>query len=308
MNWKISITSHLVCLLAYSCTLSTIDENSIATYKSRHLIEVSELVEIIDSDSVVIIDFRKPSEYKKGHLLGALNIWRPDIENDSINYRGVRASKKKIEKLFSELGIRNSDFLIIYDNNASCDAARLWWVLDSYGFDRTALLHGGIHAWKKNGSLSHENEAKSASKFVLPDQVDTQHYIGFQEMAKTYSDASIKLIDNRSEGEYQGFFMKPGAYDSGRIEGSINIDWAHSVDHQNQTFKSELDLRTTFDSYGIEPLSDIVVYCHTGVRSSHTVFVLTELLGYKTVRNYDGSWVEWSYNKMPLVRSTVKSD
>lgn len=308
MSWKINLFVSISGLIIGSCNSPAVEEISDTNYVTNHLMEVPELETIINNDTIVVIDFRRPSEYAVGHLPGALNIWRPDIENDSIDYQGVMASKLKIENLFSNLGISTSDFLVIYDNNASCDAARLWWVLDYYGFDRTALLNGGLNAWNDVNEITDKIIVRNETEFVLPDQSNSNHYISFEEMSKTYISSSLKIIDNRSMEEYQGLSMKSGAYDSGRIEGSINIDWTEFVNYENQKFQSEAVLKDIFKSNGIEPLSDIVVYCHTGVRSSHAVFVLTELLGYQNVRNYEGSWVEWSYYKMPATRSSLSID
>lgn len=304
MNWRTNI-SHLLWLMAVACTSPTADESIEATYNTSHLIEIDKFKALQHNDSVVVIDFRNPDEYAAGHIPGALNIWRPDIENDSLPYNGVVAPKQKIEKLFGGLGIRNDDFLIIYDNNASCDAARLWWVLDYYGYQKTALLHGGLKAWSEVGELSSKTVTRRASEFILPSSPLAKHYISLSEMTKTYSDPAVKVIDNRSEAEYQGLYMKTNAFDSGRIKGSIHIDWLKTVNYAEQTFMPKSYLRNLFESNGIDSLSDIIVYCHSGVRSAHTVFVLTELLGYKNVRNYEGSWVEWSYHQMPVEREDL---
>ena len=307
MNWNKNISLFLMlCAVHWSCSTDALREDYFESdeQKSKHLIGADKLAQILDNDSVVVIDFRREKEYIKEHIPGALNIWRSDIENDKIAYKGVIAPKRKIEELFSRLGIRNSDFIVIYDNNGSCDAARLWWVLDHYGFEKTALLNGGLEAWK-NEYIPQIATQRTASEFSLPEEgYESKHYISLDDLVLQYMDTSITLIDTRSMDEYLGHYMKAGALDSGRIPRSINIDWMETVNTETQTFKTAKELRKLYQSYDVDSSSNIIVYCHTGVRSAHSVFVLTEILGYPNVRNYEGSWVEWSHHKMPLERGT----
>lgn len=294
-------------LLLISCADSGREQlNSLEEFESERLIEVDELQKIISHDTIRLIDIRKPEYYAENHIPGALNIWRPDIQNDSLPYGGVVASRKKVERLFSRLGIKNTDYLIIYDNNALCDAARLWWVLDHYGFKRTALLHGGLKSWRTVGDLATDVPQNEPSNFSLPKGYTSENLISLEDLIKEKSDPQLQVIDARSKEEFDGEYIKNGAFDNGRIPGSVNIDWIETVNYEEKTFKTYEELRALYASKGLTEKSNIVTYCHSGVRSAHSLFVLTELLGFKNVRNYDGSWIEWSHHGLPTKRNSTK--
>ena len=125
----------------------------------------------------------------------------------------------------------------------------------------------------------------------------------------SYEDLEVlgnyKLIDTRSASEYNGEFQKKGAFMAGMIPNSIQIDWAEAIDYNgDKRFKSLNELESVFTRNGIQKEDQIIVYCHSGVRSAHTTFVLTQLLNYTNVKNYDGSWIEWSYlNKVSVMNT-----
>lgn len=302
MNWtKINILL-ISLIIVGSCSTNRNEELVELRQPKSKVIDVSALKKIMDNDSVVLIDLRKPEEYLAGHLPNAINIWRPDIQADTLPYDGMMASKERMENLFSKLGIRNNDFLIIYDNKGSCDAARLWWILDYYNFENVALLDGGVKEWMKTDSLTVNIREKKAADFVLPKEINSAFHIGLDELYSELNDSSLVIIDSRSLEEYSGEQLKKGAFGKGRVPGSINIDWAHSINYEAGTFKSIEEIKAVYSANDIDSTSNIVVYCHSGVRSAHTTFVLTELLGYKNVKNYDGSWIQWSYLNLPLER------
>lgn len=301
MNWIKIIVLFAGISLAFSCKQPT--RPVAAKVESKPLIEASQLAAIANHDSIVIIDMRKPEDYAQQHIPGAVNIWRSHIQLDTLPYSGIVASKMQIEALLGDLGITNNHFLVLYDDNASCDAARLWWALDHYGFDRMALLNGGLSAWKQVGKLTNATTTRAKEIFTFPENHFPARIVTVSEMSKAYNDSSLVIIDSRTLEEYSGYYKKSGAYDSGRIPNSIHIDWAENVDFETQRFKSIDVIKANYKSRKIDSTSNIVVYCHSGVRSAHTTYVLTQLLGFKNVRNYDGSWTEWSYYGLPVERT-----
>lgn len=281
------------------------------TYASvKHIVEAEELLKIQGQEKVVVIDFRKDGQYKKGHIEGALNIWRTDIEDISYPYGGMMARKKDIELFFSKLGIENDAVLVVYDNKGSSDAARLWWLLKSYGFESVRLLNGGLNAWiLAGGSISYEMTKTVSSIFTLPVKDTLKVWIGKDELlGMINSSNNVIILDARSEEEFSGKRKKKGAAKPGRIPKSIHIDWVNTIDYEGtKKFKSFSFLENTYKTMGASREDTIIVYCHTGSRSAHTTFVLTELLGYKQVRNYDGSWTEWSqFDHFPFEKDSVQ--
>ncbi|MTI21501.1 sulfurtransferase [Fulvivirga sp. RKSG066] len=303
MNWN-NIFAFILCLGGCFACQEAKNEVNVIAYDNG-LIEAKDLATIIDEDSVVVIDMRKPEAYQKQHIPGAVNIWRTDIQENTLPYGGIIASKSQLEDLLGKHGISRDHFLVIYDDKASCDAARLWWVLDFYGFNNVALLHGGVKAWQTVGQLTHEKTIRPQSKFTFQENYSSSRFVDLKELIAIYKDTTIVIIDSRTEDEYNGYYMKTGAYDSGKIPGSIHIDWASNVDYEKQLFKTIDDIKTNYTSNMIDSGSNIVVYCHSGVRSAHTTFVLTQLLGYNNVKNYDGSWTEWTYHKLPVERPKI---
>lgn len=291
----------IVIVLLTSCKL---EEK--ATNKINYLIEFSTYREIAAQPGIKLIDFRKPKQYSDGHITGAINIWRTDIEDRSYPYKGMIAKKESIEQLFSNLGIQTNDTLIVYDDNGLCDAARFWWVLQQYGHTNIRLLHGSYSGWKEQqGTITTEKPKFRKTAFKFQNNPSSKLYIGKDEVVKLLNNRII--IDTRTPDEFSGKRQKKGAFKGGRIPNSISIDWSSAIDYNDKKrIRSRQELDSIYGSKLSSKKDPIIVYCHTGVRSAHTIFVLTQLLGYKNVRNYDGSWSEWSYfNDLPFEKDSI---
>lgn len=278
-------------------------------YSTKHLIEVEALEGLLDRSTIKIIDFRRKEAYERGHIPGALPMWRHQIEDTSYAYGGMMASREQMERLLSRLGVRNRDTLVVYDDRGSCDAARLWWILANYDFDSVKIVNGGLDAWKEiNGAISTENTEMVAARFTLPKQSSLKYLATKEDVLGLLAEKSRRLIiDSRTEDEFSGKRQKKGAHTGGRIPGSIWIDWADCMDFdETKKFKSYEALSQIYKDFEVDQEQAIVAYCHSGVRSAHTTFVLTQLLGHKNVRNYDGSWTEWSvFEEYPVEKDSI---
>lgn len=292
MSWKISVV--LVIVAFTSCrqdSTSVQDEPKVS-----FLIEAEDMRALIEQPNMKVLDFRKKLEYDEEHIVGAVNIWRADVEDPSYDYCGMMATPNQIERLFGQLGIRSNDTLIIYDDNGLCNASRLWWILQNYDYDNVRLLHGGIEAWKAaGGEVTDVIPTPTETVFQLADVALMKLFLSKEEMRDVMADKGV-ILDTRSADEFSGKRQKKGAARGGRIPGSIHIDWAAAIDYQgDKRIKSIESLEKVYGQLEIAKDTPLVVYCHSGVRSAHTTFVLTQLLGYENVKNYDGSWTEWSY-------------
>ncbi|MEQ9405691.1 MAG: sulfurtransferase [Cyclobacteriaceae bacterium] len=308
MSWRIS--SYIIVIVSlFGCTQNREQTNDSLIpeyYSSQYLIEAEDMLENYPDSMIKIIDFRPEISFNKGHITGANNVWRPDIENDSYPFGGMMAGKDKIEELFSRLGIQTSSRLIVYDDRGGCEAARLWWVLQQYNFNNIQLLNGGLDAWKKiGGMVDTVSTVYPTSTFTLPYSMQSKLSIRKEELRnKIESGEKLAILDVRTTEEFSGLVKKEGALKAGRIPGSIHLDWTVALNEQDcKKIIGYQELLKAYDSLNIGKDDLVVVYCHSGVRSAHTTFVLTELLGYTNVKNYDGSWTEWSYDEnLPIVQ------
>jgi len=276
---------------------------------SPHLLSVEEASVLLNSPSPpLLIEISKPEKFAQGHIPGAVNLWRPDYE-DKANYPygGIRATKEEMTGLLSGLGAQTDSLIIIYCTKGSVDAARFLWIMRGYGHQRIAMINGGKAAWQQ-AKLPLTQEATPLpppGKFQFPKGYKQTDCAYFNDVIAAVRDSNVVLIDTREDYEFLGIPhlvgdkivpFKPGAFMYGNIPGSIHINWSEAVDlHGDHTFKSLKDLKYNFTTRGITPDKKIIVYCQSGVRSAHTLFVLSEILGYPDVSNYDGSWIEWSY-------------
>lgn len=251
-----------------------------------------------DSSNIVLMDVRKPEDYVKGHLAAARQVWRSDIESNNYPYSGMALEASELEVLMREKGVMHNSHIVVYDGVGGCDAARLWWMLTSYGYHKVSMLDGGWKAWKHD-SLPWEvvpPPLPQEGDFRFADAPRNDLSVDFTTLQQLMSDSDLVILDTRTLEEYDGSLVKQGASYGGHIPGSVHYDWGNAIDMQNDCrLKPEDELRAQLEAIGATPEYHIVAYCHSGVRAAHTAYVLKELLGYPRVSNYDGSWIEWSY-------------
>jgi thiosulfate/3-mercaptopyruvate sulfurtransferase len=240
------------------------------------------------------IDCRHSTHFLKGHIPGAININRSDVADQF----SMLLDKKSIITMLSELGISTNSQLILYDDNGSVEAARIWWVLNFYGMKKLHIIDGGLDAWKSRGlDISTNLKRYKPVKPNFSTQNDSTIFADIIWIENAIRNPEIKILDSRSESEYSGQELKEGALYPGHIPGSIHMDYMELIDFSkgsDKRLKTEAELRILFLERGIYPTDTIVTYCHSGVRSSLMTFVLKNVLKYPNVRNYSGSWIEWA--------------
>lgn len=256
----------------------------------------------------VIFEISKKEKYQEKHLPNAYSLWRPDYDNQwEYAYKGMMASQEKMEELLSKYGIAPSTQIIIYDTKGSADAARFWWILKEYGHERVVIMDGGKTAWQQaNFTLdSTTSILPEASDYRFAKPLSKTRLASIEMVKNALSDENVILLDTREPEEYAGqpyihkskiYAFKKGAFTNGCIPDALHLNWSDAVDlDDDHCLKSLKDLKYNFEQVGITPDKTIISYCQSGVRSAHTTFVLSEILGYPNVYNYDGSWIEWSY-------------
>lgn len=236
------------------------------------------------------------SAYDQGHIAGAVG-WNWQSQLQQPVQRDL-ATKEEIEQLLGSSGIGNDTTVILYGDNNNWFAAWAFWQLKYYGHGDVRLMNGGRVKWEAEGRpMTTESPSVSAVSYTASE--GDQSIRAYRDQVLSLVNAgSISLVDVRSPAEFSGELMAPanlpqeGSQRGGHIPGASNIPWGQAV-AEDGTFKSADDLRALYGGQGIDGGRETIAYCRIGERSSHTWFVLTQLLGFENVRNYDGSWTEW---------------
>ena len=246
-------------------------------------------VRIVESDEDVLL-------YDIGHVPNAVKIdWHTDL-NDPLVRDYLNADQ--FSALLQAKGIAADTTVVFYGDKNNWWACYALWVFKLFGFEDTRIMNGGRKKWIDEGrDVSKVVPSFPKTNYQAPPRDD--HKIrAFRKDVRSHLEQKGALVDVRSPGEYSGQLLhmpdypQEGALRGGHIPGARNIPWARAV-QEDGTFKSVDALKELYQSQGIVPDKEVIAYCRIGERSSHTWFVLTYLLGYPHVRNYDGSWTEW---------------
>ena len=247
-------------------------------------------VRLVESNEDILL-------YNQGHIPGAVKIdWISDL-NDPV----VRdyLDKARFEQLLAAKGISNNTTVVFYGDKNNWWATYAFWVFKLFGHKDARILNGGRAKWIAEGrELTRDVPKYPQGTYTAPERDDAT-IRAFRDEVKAYiTKSGVALVDVRSPQEYSGErthmpeYPQEGTLRGGHIPTAVSIPWAQAV-KEDSTFKSADDLQTLYGSKGVTPEKDVIAYCRIGERSSHTWFVLTYLLGYPQVRNYDGSWTEW---------------
>lgn len=265
-----------------------------AEYRNAQLlIETPELASTLSTPGVCVLDVRPPEEYRLGHLPGAVNLPAPATESLESNRRGFPLSSDRAQQLFQAAGVNASSRVILYDDQGNRFAARVFYVLEFFGHPRVQVVNGGFKKWLSEGRPTSTDVPNVAPGDFKP--VPNAAVIATSEwVAEHLKDPNVKLVDARSPGEYRG--EKVLGARGGHIPGAVNIEWTRAIEPGAiKTFLDAARLQQLFDSSQVTRDREVVTYCQMGTRAAEIYFAL-RLLGYERVRNYDGSWEDWSAN------------
>ncbi len=259
---------------------------------------------ILESDEDVLL-------YDTGHIPGAQKVdWHEDL-NDDIQRDYI--SSEQFQKLLRAKGIDESTTVIFYGDKNNWWAAYAYWVFQLFGFTNAKLLDGGRIKWEQEDRpMTTDVPSFPATQFTARPRDDERIRTFFNEV-REHADSGKPLVDVRSPDEYSGAkthmpdYPQEGTLRGGHIRGARSVPWARAA-NPDGTFKTAHELSDIYEKeQGLKKNDDIVAYCRIGERSSHTWFVLTQLLGYDRVRNYDGSWTEWGNSvRAPIEKGPPK--
>jgi thiosulfate/3-mercaptopyruvate sulfurtransferase len=256
-----------------------------ADWAEQHLGQPGIVLVEVDEDTAA---------YDKGHIPGAVKLdWKTELQDP---VRRDFVDRQQFEKLLSGKGISNDDTVVLYGGNNNWFAAYAYWYFNLYGHRDVRLLDGGRKRW--------ELDSRELTEEV-PKRPQTQYTAAEQDKSiRAFRDEVIaaigqqNLVDVRSPDEFAGRLFAPAhlpqetSQRAGHIPTAINVPWSKAA-NEDGTFKSDDELRKLYTEAGVDESRDTIAYCRIGERSSHTWFVLHELLGQPRVKNYDGSWTEY---------------
>jgi thiosulfate/3-mercaptopyruvate sulfurtransferase len=235
--------------------------------------------------------------YDVGHVPGAQKIdWHADLNDATVR---DYVDREQFQARVRALGIDESTPVVFYGDKNNWWATYAFWVFRLFGFENARVMDGGRTKWEQEGRpMTTDRPSFPGTQYHAPERDDAR-IRAFMPDVHAHLKAGGKLIDVRSPAEFTGEklhmpeYPQEGTLRGGHIPGARNVPWARAA-NADGTFKSADELRAIYEQEaGLGPSADVVAYCRIGERSSHTWFVLTYLLGYDKVRNYDGSWTEW---------------
>jgi len=260
---------------------------------------------IVESDEDVLL-------YNSGHIPEAVKIdWINDLNDPLVrDYIDV----ERFAELCERSGISPETTVVFYGDKSNWWACYAFWVFKLFGHPKCVIMDGGRKKWLAEARpTSTQTPVYPRARYAAPRKDESIR--AFREDALRHSRALMPLVDVRSVPEFVGErthmpeYPQEGVLRGGHIPGARNVPWARAA-NDDGTFKSRADLeRIYLQEQKLRPEDDVIVYCRIGERSSHTWFVLTYLLGFAHVRNYDGSWTEWGNSvRLPIERKTTQPE
>jgi len=263
------------------------------------LVSTDWVAEHLSDSNIRIVETNEdPLLYPSGHIPGAVQVdWTHDLNHQ---VRRDYLDKDGFEALMSRNGIGPDTTVVLYGDKNNWWATYAFWVFQLFGHKNAKVMDGGRLKWEQEGrELSKEVPTYAPTQYRAQERNDSE-IRAFRDEVIEHSNAGKPMVDVRSPGEYSGELLhmpnypQEGALRGGHIPGAKNVPWARAANPDNGTFKSSDELKAIYEQeQGLSSDKDIIAYCRIGERSSHTWFVLTQLLGYPNVRNYDGSWTEY---------------
>ena len=285
----------LTLLITFSFCLSFVTESN-ATDRGEYpnqslLVETSELSELMRNSDTILIDMRAEG-YTDGHIPGAL--WFGGITalvNGEHEVEHYLVDAADFQQLMRTVGVNQDSHILIYDDGNGLGASRLFYALNLYGHENSAVVNGGFAAWAAEGyPVETDGDIPAPGNFSA--EVNEARFCDVSFLTQNLERDDIVILDARSPEEFSGEEQRSSR--SGHIPGAVNLEWRNFVQIGEDVpyFKSADEIASLLEEKGITPDKEVITHCQTNVRGSHAFFTL-RLMGYDSVRAYEGSWFEW---------------
>ncbi len=257
------------------------------------LITAEELKNALSEENLVIIDVRATDAYQAGHIPGAISVQTLEFYEDRDGVKKMAAGPEKFSALLSKIGVTKESRVVVYSaGNDLKHATRLWWVLHMYGHQNAQVLDGGLDAWIASGyETSTVPGTPTPSEYTLTAADVQQDTLATIEEVKAALGGAAIILDARNDDYYQG--KKYKAARSGHIAGAILVSASDNL-NEDGTYKTADELAQIYAAKSITANTPVITYCNTGTTATIHYFALTQILGFNSVQNYDGSLMEWA--------------
>ena len=259
-------------------------------------------VRVVESNEDILL-------YPSGHVPDAVQVdWAADL-NDPV--RRDYLDRASFERLMSRIGVTPDTTVVFYGDKNNWWATYAFWVFQLFGHTRARVMDGGRLKWEKEARpMTRDVPSPARTSYTAPERDDQRIRI-FRDAVLQHMKSGKPMVDVRSPQEFSGErthmaeYPQEGVLRGGHIPGARSVPWARAANPEDGTFKNAEELRAIYErEIGLQASDEVVAYCRIGERSSHTWFVLSYLLGYPNVRNYDGSWTEWGNSVgLPIEKS-----
>jgi thiosulfate/3-mercaptopyruvate sulfurtransferase len=261
------------------------------------LVSTDWVAEHVDDPAYRLVEVDEDTAaYAGGHIRNAIAWhWKDDLHEP---LRREFLDQQSLSELLARSGVGPDTTVVLYGGNNNWFATYAYWLLRYLGFDRVKLVDGGRKKWELEDRELVTDEPTVAKADPGPLGKIRGEFRAFRDDVLKHIGKGTSMVDVRSPAEFSGEVLAPPhlpqeqAQVPGHIPGAANVPWA-SAAQEDGSFKSDADLTALYGNVGVTPDTDVIAYCRIGERSSHTWFVLHEILGYEQVRNYDGSWTEY---------------
>jgi len=259
---------------------------------AQDIISVKEFLKIKSDPNVVLVSARKPADYKKVHIAGAININHKDLYKATP--KSTLKSSAEIAKILGEKGISNSNTIVLYDNGSGKYSGRMYWILKYLGAKDVKLLNGHMKAWRMARKPVTKNPAnRKATTFAV--NLNKGAIASIVQVKKASTNAASIIVDVRSADEFNG--IKESKLPKGHIPSAINLEFKKVMTSKGK-LKSKEELQALFTAAGITKDKEVILYCESSVRAGIVYLALTTALDYPNVKVYDGALFEWTASEI----------